>query len=169
MKWKNIARFNGKYSISDTGLVKNNLTNKILTSHPHKSGYIILTLRPTGRNGKCYSIKIHREVALAFIPNPLNKPQVNHIDGIKSNNIASNLEWVTNKENSDHAIANGLLVPLKGTDKTTAKLTNDIVNYVRLVYIPRHKTFGCRQLAQLFGISHSTMSRVIAGKEWAHV
>lgn len=68
-------------------------------------GYHYIDLKKDGER-RCP--KIHRLVALAFIPNPENKPQVNHIDGCKTNNSVENLEWATNTENRTHAIANGL-------------------------------------------------------------
>ena len=60
------------------------------------------------------NIFLHRLVALAFIPNPLNKPQINHIDCNKENNCVTNLEWCTNEENHKHKCENGLNVALKG-------------------------------------------------------
>ena len=71
----------------------------------HKDGYLFVTLTCNNNKRNFY---VHRLVAAAFIPNPENKPQVNHINGIKSDNTIGNLEWVTNAENAKHAVANAL-------------------------------------------------------------
>lgn len=71
----------------------------------HPKGYCYVDIC---NKGKRKSARVHRLVALAFIPNPENKPQVNHIDGNKQNNNVGNLEWVTNRENRIHALNNGL-------------------------------------------------------------
>ena len=92
--------------VSDEGYIISELRDhRILKSGTDSKGYhrIHLTV-----NRKRHSLKVHREVAKAFVPNPENKPQVNHIDGNKNNNAASNLEWVTNIENARHAMDNGL-------------------------------------------------------------
>ena len=103
--WKPIDGTNGQYEVSNTGKVRNAKKKNELKFQRDNKGY--LRLRVTvNRVRKSY--KIHREVAKAFIPNPENKPQVNHIDGDKSNNAVSNLEWVTNIENARHALENGL-------------------------------------------------------------
>ena len=81
--------------------------NTIKIPHKNSDGYLCLRVKPCG---KIY--KVHRLVAMAFIPNPDNKPQVNHIDGNKTNNNISNLEWVTAKENVRHAWEHGLAKPL---------------------------------------------------------
>lgn len=95
--WEKIETF-GNYSISSLGRVKNNISGKILKPHKDKDGYEIIGLR---KNNKQILKKVHRLVAIAFIPNPHNKPQVNHINEIKHDNNVMNLEWVTAKENSN--------------------------------------------------------------------
>lgn len=103
--WKPIKNFKNKYYVSDTGLIKNN-KDKLLTPRPNKKGYLRVDL---WKNNKKKHYRVHRLVAMAFIPNPQNKPQVNHKDGNKQNNCVDNLEWCTNEENRKHAIANGLV------------------------------------------------------------
>jgi len=78
---------------------------KLLMPKKHKDGYQFVTLTKEKSKKNFY---VHRLVAEAFIPNPENKPQVNHINGNKTDNTINNLEWVTNAENSRHAYNNGL-------------------------------------------------------------
>jgi hypothetical protein len=103
-EWKDIPSeiidgING-YKISNYGRVKNH-KGRITNGSNHESGYLWVSISP-----KQYLL--HRLVAKVFIPNPENKEQVNHIDGNKKNVSVSNLEWVSNKENSQHAHDNGL-------------------------------------------------------------
>ena len=94
--------FESLYLISNKGNVYSLITKKILTlkiTH----GYATHCVK--SRNPRKY-VRVHRCVAKAFIPNPENKPQVNHVDGNRSNNCVENLEWVTNRENMSHASIN---------------------------------------------------------------
>lgn len=93
------------YMITEDGRVYNDKTGRYLKPQHNKKGYLVV--RVTVNKIK-HTIRIHREVAKAFIENPLNKPQVNHIDGNKENNKVENLEWVTGQENVNHAMKNGL-------------------------------------------------------------
>ena len=104
--WKEVEGTNGALLVSDQGRVKSLLRDgRILKPTPDSKGY--LRLRVTiNRERRAY--KVHRLVAMAFVDNPEGKPQVNHINGDKTDNRACNLEWVTNKENAHHAINNGL-------------------------------------------------------------
>lgn len=94
------------YKINELGKITNIKTGRVLRTYLVKSGYVITGL---WKNKKCISKKVHRHLAKAFIPNPLNLPQVNHIDGNKTNNSLDNLEWCTAKHNSNHAHKNGLI------------------------------------------------------------
>jgi hypothetical protein len=99
IEWKKAIGYNS-YSVSDTGLVRNDTTGKVMRGGLTKDGYHHVKLTREKRKSKY--VLTHRIVAMAFIPNPDNKPQVNHKDGIKTNNKVENLEWVTNLENSWH-------------------------------------------------------------------
>lgn len=121
--WKDIDGYNGKYQISDEGEVRSfsrwkngNLLKKGMTI----TGYFRVNLVGTGR-GDIKPKVIHRLVAKAFIPNPLNLPEVNHIDGNKLNNNVDNLEWVSREENIQHAYRIGLIPRRIGGERSNAK------------------------------------------------
>ena len=99
MNWKKIENY-PKYEISDCGLVMNSRGN-ILKPRKHYKGYLEIYL---SENGKRKNFKIHRLVAQAFIPNPDNKPQVDHINRIRNDNHVDNLRWSTSSENQQNTV-----------------------------------------------------------------
>ena len=109
--WKDVVGFERIYQVSNYGKIKS-LGNKsnhkdaiIMKPILNYKGYLQINLR---KNGKSYHFVVHRLVAQAFIPNPDNLPQVNHIDGNKQNNNVKNLEWCDNSYNQIHANKMGL-------------------------------------------------------------
>ena len=102
--WKDIDGYENLYQVSTLGKIKNKRTNKLL--HPHQYGLYFVIGLIKDHNYKLFLV--HRLVGKAFIPNPLNKREINHIDGNKLNNNVSNLEWATRKENAQHSIKIGL-------------------------------------------------------------
>jgi hypothetical protein len=94
------------YSVAADGRVWSDRSQKFLTPTPTGHGYQSVRLR---RVGESVTVIVHRAVALAWVPNPRGAPHVNHIDGDQKNNAASNLEWCTALENSQHALRMGLI------------------------------------------------------------
>ena len=109
--WRKISR-NSNYGVNEAGEIYSFRQNKILSPKRNHDGYLRIQL---WNKGQCEFVGIHRLVAEAFIPNPENKPFVNHIDGDKRNNSVSNLEWCTQKENIAHAWETGLSHRRKNT------------------------------------------------------
>jgi len=93
------------FRISNRGRLLNIVTGNMATLRHDKDGYNVTTIHV---NGETKQVKLHRLVGYAFIPNPHNKPQINHKDGIKDNNYYLNIEWCTPKENTDHATLHNL-------------------------------------------------------------
>ena len=149
-----IEGYNGYYSISEEGEVWSEKSKKFLSVFTDKDGYLLCNLY---RDGIRKLHKIHRLVALTFIPNPENKPQVNHIDGNKANNHIDNLEWASPEENIKHAWSSGL---------AKSKLTEEDVLYIRTNYIPKSPDFGGRALAKKFNVVPSVISNVVKGKTY---
>ena len=113
--WKDIKGDEGLYQISNFGKVKRK--NRILKNRKI-SQYKGVAL---SKEGKVKNYTIHRLVAQAFIDNPKNKKEVNHIDGNKDNNMVNNLEWVTRQENQQHAYDTGLCAVRLGKDNKHSK------------------------------------------------
>lgn len=139
-EWKVIPNTQNRYEISNYGRVRSverviHYPNGYNKYHPAKIlkltndyyGYPMLNIR---NNGKFVTYKVHRLVAQMFIPNPQNKKEVNHKNGVKEDNYVENLEWVTSRENKIHAIKMGLSNPVanlrydnipKGKDRKSSK------------------------------------------------
>lgn len=104
-QWRDVPGYDGLYQVSDRGRVYRVDRGHHMAGMCNHDGYRIVTLCKDGKQCKVF---VHRLVAAVFVPNPDNKPEVNHKDGNKANNMASNLEWCTRLENVRHACATGL-------------------------------------------------------------
>ena len=110
MIWKTVKGFENHYAVSDSGYVWSFRRKKMLKPKIDRYGYEVVAL---SRNGKTYHRTVHRIVAKAFVPNPCNLPTVNHINEIKTDNRASNLEWVSVADNDNHGTRNARMADTK--------------------------------------------------------
>ena len=173
-KWKIIEEF-PRYLISNKGRIKILSTLEDKKLFVKDDGYVATTLG----DGKQSYKYVHRLVAEAFIKNKHDKPQVNHINGIKGDNRAENLEWVTPAENIRHAIDTGLLKYKKkekeiknsryslGEEANGSKLTPEKVIEIRVLWELRE--FKQVELAEKFGVDNSTINDIIRRKRWKHI
>lgn len=121
-------------------------------------GYFQITLDNT-------TFKVHRWVAETFIPNPDNKSQVNHINGIKTDNRVENLEWCTPRENVKHSYRTGLACN-KGERHPRSKLTDSLVREFRERCEAGEKI---TQIAREYNLHHSTVQKAVRGNHWRHI
>lgn len=150
--WKDIDGYEGLYQVSNMGKVRslkrNNTNGKILRKCINKRGYEVVYF---SKGNKKYAQRVHRLVAIAFIPEAKNKPQVNHIDGNKLNNCMNNLEWCTQSENIKHAYDNNLYANQRNIAKrtmaqhSTAKPVNQLDLNGKFI-----KRWGCIKEAGIF-------------------
>jgi hypothetical protein len=167
--WINIKGYENKYQISNYGRIKSlkNLhrtyREKILKNLENPQGYYFVILY----FGKIQKTKlVSRLVAQAFIPNPENKPQVNHIDGNKKNNYISNLEWVTAFENRNHAYKIGL-INNSGEKNGNSKFNNKEILLIRETY--KNNNYTYKKIAEIFNISNSHAWNIINKKMWIYI
>lgn len=175
--WKDIVGYQGVFMISSHGRVKSLkrkrvLNDRILKCGVNCVGYRVVTL---SYEGKKKFKTLHRIIAIAFMDNPNNKPQINHKDGNKLNNYIdidnpenSNLEWVTDSENKFHAHATGLIkIPSRIGEKShNVKLTNDEVYFIKVLL----NVGETRQsIADRFDVSRSTIKMIANGNNWSHI
>lgn len=156
--WKPINDY-PKYEISNFGNVKSNYKNKLLKEQKDKDGYFQVNLF---ENKVSKTIKIHKLVALHFINNPEDKPQINHIDGNKQNNNYLNLEWCTTQENTFHAINNNL-ADAKGEKHGGSKLIPENIIDIR------NSDLSPKELAIKYNICIQTISDIRLRKRWKHI
>ena len=117
-------------------------------------------------NKKIKNYPIHRLVAETFIPNPENKPQVNHIDGNKTNNVVNNLEWVTAKENTQHALKNKLLNPPVGERSSAAVYTeSQVLEAINLLSAGKSN----KEVAEITNVSERAISDIRNKRTWSYL
>lgn len=180
--WKPVNGFEGYYEVSNHGRIRriagyqSTYKGRLLSLSPNSTGYPQITLSRPGKRKKMF---VHRVVARAFLGPCPEGCEVNHIDGDKANNFASNLEYVTPSENRQHAYDQGLITPASGEKHGTkthpecyrgerasqAKLTADDVREIRR----RAGSETQRAIADDFGVDPSTISNVVRRKTWGHI
>ena len=174
--WKDIKGYEGCYQVSNLGRIKSldRMTNnqygeyfmkgRILKNSIIKDkGYCRVSLN--NGNGKI-SKRVHRLVAEAFIPNPENKPEVNHKDGNKLNNCVSDLQWCTNKENIEHSIRTGLKKHCNGCSNSSSKFTEEDIIFIRKNYKKRDPMYSGVALARRYSCSPQTIYDIVTKKHY---
>lgn len=161
-EWKEVE-YSPNYSVSSFGRVRNNKSGKILSDRI-SCGYKHVLLY---KRGITKDFRVHRLVAKAFIPNPDELPEVNHIDGNKINNTVENLEWCTPSQNQLHAYRIGLQVHVHGSGHFAAKISEKDVLLIRKMY--KVDKIHQWKIGEKFGINQQNVSLICSGKAWAHV
>lgn len=152
--WKDVVGFEGLYKVSNLGNVRSvarlGTNGVVLKKRYFATGYEKTTLY---KNCKQTTFVTHRIVAEAFIPNPNNLPQINHIDGNKLNNRVDNLEWVTCSDNVKHAYRTGLI--------DIGKISKPVAQYKNGVEIARYNSI--QDAHRITGAATTNISRVCMG------
>lgn len=174
-EWRGIVGYESTHQVSNAGRIKRimhrkNPCNDLLNPSLHPSGYLFFAITT---NGKAKSVSVHRTVAIAFIPNPENKPEVNHIgkypDGKKGNKLDNrffSLEWNTSLENIRDAWENGLATPKKGVSHSQNKLTEEDVLKIREL----RKTISVKEIHKLYPmVGEMTIYSIINRSSWSHI
>lgn len=183
-EWRSIEGWEGRYDVSNTGRVR---SRAYIQERPHAKaggkqrrcperirkpavdshGYLQVSLSEGPRRSRLRVLPlVHRLVAKAFIPNPDNHPEVNHRNGNTRDNRVENLEWCTRQQNASHALKLPSHQRRCGEGHKNARLTWDIVNWIRAVHIPGDSEFGVSALARKAGVPPPSVSFILSYKSW---
>ena len=163
-QWKDVKNYEGIYKVSDLGRVWScdridkrgfKRKGKFLKPTMNPRGYLFVALQDKK------SKVVHRLVAEAFVENREGKPYTNHLNGVKTDNRAVNLEWVTHQENIQHAIDMGLRNTPKGEKSHNAVLTNEQANQIRIERANTKVTLA--ELAKKYSVSENTIHKIVKG------
>jgi hypothetical protein len=169
-KWKPIIGYEGYYEVSNHGRVRGlpriTSSNRPVLGRDKKAsfqgrGYLSAWLSKEGNESNCL---IHRLVATAFLSNKSNLPEVNHKNGIKTDNGVWNLEWCTKSYNIKHGFAMGLMVSKKGSKHPLSKLREKDVLEIRSM-----KKVSNREISEIFGVSYTNIWMIKNRKIWKHI
>lgn len=174
-EWRPAPKYEGRYEVSSFGRVRCLPFEYDMIRHgkPHtvkrsKNRLLNLNLRPTGyfevllcRDNVRTYCRVHRLVAAVFLPNPLNLPQVNHIDGVKTNNHVSNLEWCSAKHNIHHAHRTGL-TNMWGENNHFSKYPDYKVSFIKAIV--KLKLFSDEAIGEFIGVPKSLVKNVRLGQ-----
>ena len=160
-EWRPIVGYEEFFLISSEGNLFSKRTNKILKQNKVSGGYLAHITKIKGKN---VVLKIHREVAKAFIICDYVGLVVNHKDGVKTNNNLNNLEWVTHKQNTQHALDNELKVNLTLVNKglLSQKLSKEDCEYICSVFKLKDKEYGARALGRKYNVNHETIINIVS-------
>lgn len=166
MEWKPIKGFEGVYEVSSDGQIRK-FDGSVMNQWPNHNGYMLVKLT-SAKLGKRAECKVHRLVAEAFIPNPENKPFINHIDNDPANNQAANLEWCTQKENIAHARRQNRMKDdyWKGKKSPNASLSDEQVREVRRLHAAG---ISQQAIADLVKTNKRTVQRILKGESYGRV
>jgi hypothetical protein len=166
-QWRPIPEWEGIYEVSRDGLIRSvartihkpdgteqRFNTAPLSAHNNSKGYLVVRLSDSS-NGRRGMFRVHRLVASAFLEPPALGMEINHKDGNKANASASNLEWVTSKENKLHARDNGLMKYAKVDLQVAAEIRASV-----------HRGEAKRALARAYGLSPKTIRRIVSGECW---
>ena len=153
--WKDVKDYEELYQVSNLGRVKRVTSGRILKGGKDKKGYLKVRL---SKNNIKSTKTIHRLVAQAFIPNPENKPQVNHIDENKTNNSVDNIEWMTAKENINHGTRNERIGKANIISKSISIIATNLKTG------KSQEFYGISECARQLGLHNQNITAVLKGK-----